>query len=190
MSVVIFAFAEDVTKPPFRSNVPQSSEKTYRVVIPTLTQRHALTRYISHAKLRDEKISTLHLVAHGSPGRLFLSGPSPKLALDAGGCSWFGALRSHFETAFPRVIIHGCNSGSGTAMEPTMGYGSYALNQTGVGYEFALAMAKATGAIVEIGIHRQFNDPGYELEGPRLTVGPNGAALGAEYQYANYGQAL
>ncbi|MCP5420965.1 MAG: hypothetical protein H6970_11985 [Gammaproteobacteria bacterium] len=188
-SVEIYAFAEDVSKPPFTSLIPptRANYGRYRVVISDGTPRHALTSAIKHAKKTDEKIGKLHLISHGAPGLLFLSGGKhAQLALDADACSWFGALRAHFDTIFPEIFIHGCNVASDITYNPGTGIGNYDMSQSGIGYRFLLAMAQATNTIVTGCIHRQFNDTFHLLEGPRITVGPKGAVSGAEYLNAPY----
>ncbi len=191
MSVSIYAFAEEVALSAANIFSQRSSEKRYRVVIPAGTPRYALTSLISRAKLKDEKISTLHLIAHGGPGKLALSGVKfREQVLDVGACSWFGALKIQCEKAFPRIIVHGCQVASDLGHDPKSGVGVYHGNQTGVGYNFLLALAQATNTIVEAGIHVQGNDSRCQLEGSRITVGPNGAVPGAEFQYAPFREAL
>ena len=181
MSVHIYAFAEDVTlvdeKHRFNSTPPSPGR---RVVFPRGTPNFQLTSIIKSAKSRHEKISTLHLVAHGAPGKLFLASCSHP-AIDEGGAWWFGALRGHFDATFPLVVIHGCNTASNRNHNPDTGQGWYGHDQGGVGYQFCRVMASATQAIVQAGINTQYNDPMFNMEGPTITVGPNGAAPGAEY---------
>ena len=180
MSVSLFVFAHEVTVPPYTSSPPPSSRTSRRVVIPPGTPAHLITTLIKNGKKKDEKIATLHLVAHGAPGLLFLRGGKYP-PIDTAGVWWFGALRNHFEKTFPMVIIHGCNSASNVGHNPTTGVGWYGHNQMGVGFQFCKVMAQATQAIVQAAVNRQSNDRLYQMEGPTITVGPNGAAMGAEY---------
>lgn len=184
MSISIYCYAADVAVAPYTSTPPRSNRPARRVVIPSGAPRHAITGYIKKAKKKEEKISTLHLVAHGAPGVLFLSGARfPKLAFDAGSAAWFGALKGHFDESFPLIVIHGCNSGSNLGHNPNSGLGWYGHNQSGAGYRFLLAMAQAAQTMVQGAINRQANDSMYGMEGPTITVGPRGAAMGAEYSY-------
>ena len=184
MSVAIYCYAQEVAVPPYTSKPPKSSTPSRRVVIPCGTPRHSICGLIKKAKSKHEKITTLHLVAHGSPGVLYLSGGRyPGLAIDAGAASWFGALKGHFDPTFPLIVIHGCNSASNVGHNANNGLGWYGHNQAGAGYNFLLEMAKATQAMVQGAIHRQSNDRGYQMEGPTITVGPKGAVAGAEFAY-------
>jgi hypothetical protein len=99
-------------------------------------------------------------------------------------------LKIHFEKTFPRIIVHSCQIASDAGHDPVSGVGVYNRNQTGIGYNFLLTLAQATNTIVEAGIHEQRNDARCQLEGARITVGPNGAVMGAEFQDAPFGETL
>ncbi|MGC1121103.1 MAG: hypothetical protein WBA22_08410, partial [Candidatus Methanofastidiosia archaeon] len=161
-------------------------EKGQNVVVveirKTMTMKDVVSKIVKEVKAKGggpESISIMRFFGHGNAGMMEFGKD-----LQYWDVEHFKELATYLDPNGKGLELHGCYTASAVSVpgqdcskpgafyprEPQPGY-------VGPGFELLLALSQVLHAPVTGGVNCQYEDPAHKLEGPTMTVSPDGTTM-------------